>query len=65
MKYEIYKTKKGEFSWRLKGANGEKLAHGEGYTTKSNCYDCVRLVQGSAIATVIDKTIPKTEKRGS
>ncbi len=34
MKFEIYQDEKGEFRWRLKGANGEIIAvSSEGYTT--------------------------------
>ena len=36
-KYELYQDKAGEYRFRLKAANGEIIAVGEGYTTKANC----------------------------
>jgi hypothetical protein len=32
LKFEIYKDGQGGFRWRLKAANGEKIATGESYT---------------------------------
>ncbi|MCD0218109.1 DUF1508 domain-containing protein, partial [Enterobacter hormaechei subsp. steigerwaltii] len=34
MYFEIYKDAKGEYRWRLKAANHEIIAQGEGYTSK-------------------------------
>lgn len=36
-KFEVYKDKKGEFRFRLKAANGQVVATGEGYASKANC----------------------------
>ncbi len=36
-KFEVYQDKAGEYRFRLKAANGEIIAVGEGYTTKANC----------------------------
>ena len=36
-KFELYQDKAGEYRFRLKAANGEIIAVGEGYTTKANC----------------------------
>ena len=36
-KFEVYTDKAGEFRFRLRAANGEIIAVGEGYTTKANC----------------------------
>jgi hypothetical protein len=34
---EIFKDKKDQFRFRIKGANGEIVAQSEGYTTKAKC----------------------------
>jgi uncharacterized protein YegP (UPF0339 family) len=57
MKFTIFKTKKGEYSWRLVAANGEKICHGEGYTQKHNAIKAILLVQKSGLAIMEDKTI--------
>lgn len=36
-KFEVYTDKAGEFRFRLKAKNGEIIADGEGYKTKSSC----------------------------
>ena len=36
-KFEIYADKRGEFRFRLKAANGEIIAVGEGYKAKASC----------------------------
>lgn len=44
-KFELYTDKKGEFRFRLKAANGQVIATGEGYTTKAaaiNGIDSIR-----------------------
>jgi hypothetical protein len=35
-KFEVYRDSRGEYRFRLKAANGEIVAQGEGYSTKSN-----------------------------
>ena len=32
--------------WRMKAANHEIIANGEGYTTKAACLNAIRLVDG-------------------
>lgn len=41
MKIQIYKTRNAQFSFRLIGANGEKIAQSEQYTTKRKCRETV------------------------
>ena len=36
-KFEIYADKRGEFRFRLKAANGQIIATGEGYKAKASC----------------------------
>ena len=36
-KFEIYADKRGEFRFRLKAANGQTIATGEGYKAKASC----------------------------
>ena len=36
-KFEIYTDKRGEFRFRLKAANGQIVAVGEGYKAKASC----------------------------
>jgi hypothetical protein len=36
-KFEIYADKRGEFRFRLKAANGQTIAVGEGYKAKASC----------------------------
>ncbi len=47
-KFEIYTDKAGEFRFRLKAANGQIIAIGEGYTTKPNCEKGIASVQKNA-----------------
>lgn len=44
MKFEMYKDSNGQFRWRLKAGNGEIIASGEAYTSKTNCQNAVGLV---------------------
>ena len=36
-KFELYADKRGEFRFRLKAANGQIIATGEGYKAKASC----------------------------
>lgn len=47
-KFEVYKDKKGEFRFRLKASNGQVIAVGEGYTTKSACLNGIESVKKNA-----------------
>lgn len=50
MYFEIYQERStslltpGQWRWRLKGGNHEKIASGESYTTKENCLKAIALV---------------------
>lgn len=47
-KFEIYTDKAGEFRFRLKAKNGENIAAGEGYTTKSGCKNGIESIRKNA-----------------
>ncbi len=47
-KFEVYKDAKGEYRFRLKAANGEVIATGEGYSSKNACLNGVESVKKNA-----------------
>ena len=47
-KFEIFKDKAGEFRFRLKAANGEIIASGEGYTTRKACLNGIASIGKNA-----------------
>jgi uncharacterized protein YegP (UPF0339 family) len=47
-KFELYKDKKGEFRWRLIASNGETIATGEGYKSKSGAKNGIESVKKNA-----------------
>lgn len=47
-KFEIYKDKKGEFRFRLKASNGQKILASEGYKSKSSCNNGIQSVKTNA-----------------
>lgn len=51
MKYQIYK-RSGKWRWRLRAANNEIVASGEGYESKQACLDGIALVKMSYNAPV-------------
>jgi uncharacterized protein YegP (UPF0339 family) len=53
-KFEIYENPKNEFRFRLKAANGEIVATGEGYTTKAGAINGVDAVKRAAAEAEID-----------
>jgi len=54
-KFEVYKEKRGEYCFRLKAANGEIIATGEGYKTKQGCLNGIDSVKSNAtIAEVVE-----------
>ena len=56
-KFEIDKDKKGEYRYRLKGGNGEIVATGESYKTKTGVKEGVEAVKRAAAgAGVVDNT---------
>lgn len=44
MKFELYRDVQGLWRWRLKAANGEIIASGEGYFNKQDAINAVALV---------------------
>jgi len=46
--FEIFKDASGQFRWRLRAPNGEPIASGEAYTTKTACEDGIKSVQNNA-----------------
>ena len=48
MTYTKYVDPKGEWRWRLRAANGETIASGEGYTREESCNHAIRLFKAAA-----------------
>jgi uncharacterized protein YegP (UPF0339 family) len=46
--FEVYKDQSGQFRWRLRAPNGEPIASGEAYTTKTACEDGIKSVKKNA-----------------
>ncbi len=46
--FEIFKDASGQFRWRLRAPNGEPIASGEAYTTKTACEGGIKSVQENA-----------------
>ena len=42
-----------EWRWRLRGANHEIIASGEGYTTEANCDHGISLVKSTTASTPV------------
>jgi uncharacterized protein YegP (UPF0339 family) len=54
-KFEVYADKAGEFRFRLKATNGQIIATGEGYKSKSGCMNGIESVKKNAAdADVVD-----------
>lgn len=54
-KFEVYKDKRGEYRFRLKAANGQTIATGEGYTTKAACLNGIESIKKNApVAPVVE-----------
>ena len=47
-KFEVYVDKAGEFRFRLKAANGEIIATGEGYKAKKSCLNGIESIRKNA-----------------
>ncbi|MGA2682986.1 MAG: DUF1508 domain-containing protein [Candidatus Bathyarchaeia archaeon] len=58
-KYQIYKDAADKFRFRLKAANGEIIAEGEGYESKEGCLNGIKVVRSSCDAEIEDLSIPK------
>ncbi len=47
-KFEVYADKRGEFRFRLKAANGQIIAVGEGYKAKASCLKGIESIRKNA-----------------
>ena len=47
-KFEVYTDKKGEFRFRLKAANGQIVAAGEGYNALKSCLNGIESIRKNA-----------------
>lgn len=56
-KFELYKDAGGKFRFRLKASNGQVVATGEAYESKSAAQDGIASVQRAADgASIVDQT---------
>ena len=63
-KFEVYKDKKEEFRFRLKSANGETIATGEGYPTIAGCKKGIASIKKNAPeAQIVDNTVEKAVEK--
>ena len=53
-KFEVYEDKSGEFRFRLKSGNGEVVAVGEGYKSRSGAHEGCEAVKRAASAAAIE-----------
>jgi uncharacterized protein YegP (UPF0339 family) len=57
MKYEYWKSDSdGQWYWHFKAGNGEIVAQGEGYASKHNCLEAIKLMKNSAYTNEINLT---------
>lgn len=52
-RFEIYEDGAGEWRWRLKAANGEIIAQGEGHPNKFNARRAAYTVRDTAIDAIV------------
>ncbi len=55
-KFQIYKDGRGEYRFRLKASNGEIVATGESYKSKSGVKDGIEAVKRAAASATVDDT---------
>lgn len=54
-KFEVYEDKGGKYRWRLKAGNGEIVAQGEAYESRSGARDgCEAVQRAAASASIVD-----------
>ncbi|TDD70200.1 DUF1508 domain-containing protein [Jiangella aurantiaca] len=53
-KFELYKDKSEQYRFRLKAGNGEVIAVGEAYTSKSGALNGIDSIRRNAADAVID-----------
>ncbi len=54
-KFEVYTDKAGKFRFRLKASNGEIIAVGEAYSSKSACMNGIESVRKNAATATIEE----------
>ncbi|MBP7120100.1 MAG: YegP family protein [Methanolinea sp.] len=54
-KFEVYFDKAGKYRFRLKASNGEIIAVGESYSSKSACMNGIESVKKNAATAVIEE----------
>lgn len=54
-KFEVYTDKAGKFRFRLKASNGEIIAVGEAYSSKSACMNGIESVRKNAANATIEE----------
>lgn len=54
-KFEVYEDAAGQYRFRLKAANGEIVASGESYTTKSGAKEGCEAVKRAAYGATIEE----------
>ena len=53
-RFEVYQDKAGKFRWRLKAVNGEVVASGEAYESKSGAIEGTAAVQRAAAGASVE-----------
>ena len=53
-KFELYTDKAGEYRFRLKAANGQIIATGEGYKAKKSCLNGIESIRKNAVDAPIE-----------
>lgn len=61
MKFEYGRSHRDPWYWHLKARNGERIAHGEGYTTQAACLAAIELVKTASTATEADLSANQPE----
>ncbi|MBP5270094.1 MAG: YegP family protein [Clostridia bacterium] len=54
-KFEVYVDKAGEYRFRLKATNGQVIATGEGYKTKTSCLNGIDSIKRNAPEAKVEK----------
>ena len=49
-RFEVYTDKSGDFRFRLKATNGQVIATGQGYKSKSSCLNGIESIKDNAAA---------------
>ncbi|MEU8139798.1 YegP family protein [Streptodolium elevatio] len=55
-KFEVYEDNAGKHRFRLKAANGEIIAVGEGYATKNACLNGIESIKKNAADAAVVET---------